>query len=472
MEPQNKVLAIMVLGTLMGALDTTIVLLALPTITGSLSTTLVSSIWVILIYLLVIAVTTTQLGRIGDIYGRGRIFNLGFVVFTAGSALCGLSPTIWFLIGFRAVQAFGGALMQANMGAIVADTFEPNRRGRAFGYTSIGWNAGAMLGIVLGGFIAAFVDWRYIFYINIPIGIVATYYGIRYVRDEKKTGSRLDLLGMALLTASLILICYGAIDITGLGVTFINASMIAAGAILIIIFLIAEKKVPNPMVNLAVFKNRVLTYSVFAAFFQSIGYLGVAFILIMYLQGIRGLDPFSASLLLVPGYVISSLASPRMGRLSDRYGARIIATVGILFMMATILIYLQLTVASSLYIVLFASVISGIGASMFWPANSSAIMASADPQHYGSVSGLSRLMSNIGTLASFVIVLTIASLSIPRQTAFSVFIGTSSLIGNVSTQFLTGIDWAFVISLVLLLIGALLSYSRGHENRAKTRPHI
>ncbi len=472
MEPQNKVLAIMVLGTLMGAIDTTIVLLALPTITGSLSTTLVSSIWVILIYLLVIAVTTTQLGRIGDIYGRGKIFNLGFVVFTAGSALCGLSPTIWFLIGFRAVQAFGGALMQANMGAIVADTFEPNRRGRAFGYTSIGWNAGAMLGIVLGGFIAAFVDWRYIFYINIPIGIVATYYGIRYVRDEKKTGSRLDLLGMALLTASLILICYGAIDITGLGVTFINASMIAAGDILIIIFLIAEKKIPNPMVNLAVFKNRVLTYSVFAAFFQSIGYLGVAFILIMYLQGIRGLDPFSASLLLVPGYVISSLASPRMGRLSDRYGARIIATVGILFMMATILIYLQLTVASSLYIVLFASVISGIGASMFWPANSSAIMASADPQHYGSVSGLSRLMSNIGTLASFVIVLTIASLSIPRQTAFSVFIGTSSLIGNVSAQFLTGIDWAFVISLALLLIGALLSYSRGHENRAKTRPHI
>ncbi len=125
MELQNKILAIMVLGTLMGALDTTIVLLALPTMTSSLSTTLASSIWVILIYLLVIAVSTTQLGRVGDIYGRGKIFNVGFVVFTIGSALCGLSPSIEFLIGFRALQAFGGALMQANMGAIVADTFEP-----------------------------------------------------------------------------------------------------------------------------------------------------------------------------------------------------------------------------------------------------------------------------------------------------------------------------------------------------------
>ncbi len=464
---QNKILAIMVLGTMMGALDTTIVLLALPTMTNSLSTTLASSIWVILIYLLVIAVTTTQLGRIGDMYGRGKIFNLGFVVFTIGSALCGFSPTIGLLVVFRALQAFGGALMQANMGAIVADTFEPHKRGKAFGYTGIGWNAGAMLGIVLGGFITAFVDWRYIFYINIPIGIIATYYGLKYVKDEKRSNSKLDLPGMATLTIALILMCYGAIDMTGVGVTASNILMIVIGAIFVLLFLMVEKRVPNPMVNLVIFKNKVLKYSMFASFFQSVGYLGVAFILIMYLQGIRGLDPFTASLLLVPGYIISSLASPHMGKLSDKYGARIIATIGIILMMITILVYLQLTTTSSLYIVVFASIISGFGAAMFWPANSSAIMASADPEHYGSVSGLSRLMSNIGTLTSFVVVLTIASLSIPRQLAFNVFIGTSSLIGNISSQFLLGIDGAFVLSLILLLIGAILSYSRGHEDRTK-----
>ena len=180
METQQKVvLAVLMLGTLMGSLDSTIVILAFPTIADSFHSDLISTLWVILIYLLVVAVTTTQLGRIGDIYGRSRMFNTGFGVFTLGSLFCGLSPSIWWLIASRAVQALGGALMQANSGAIVADTFPPNQRGSAFGYISLGWTGGAMLGIVLGGIITTFVGWEYIFFINLPIGIVATVLGLR-----------------------------------------------------------------------------------------------------------------------------------------------------------------------------------------------------------------------------------------------------------------------------------------------------
>ena len=182
----NLVLGIVMLGTLMGSLDSTIVLLAFPTINNSLHSNLATSLWIILAYLIVIAVATTQMGRIGDIYGRSRIFNLGFVIFTVGSALCGFSPHIYLLIGFRAVQAVGGAILQATSGAIIADYFPRERRGRAYGYNSLGFTAGALLGIVLGGIITSFISWQYIFFINIPIGIVAVYVGIRYLKDVKR----------------------------------------------------------------------------------------------------------------------------------------------------------------------------------------------------------------------------------------------------------------------------------------------
>jgi MFS family permease len=171
---QKIILSILMLGTLMGALDSTIVILAFPTISSSLHSDMLTAIWIILVYLLVVAVCTTQLGRIGDIYGRSRMFNTGFVIFTLGSLFCGLSPTITLLIASLVIQALGGAFMQANSGAIVADTFPPNVRGKAFGYISLGWTSGAMLGIVLGGIITTFVGWEYIFFINIPIGIIAS----------------------------------------------------------------------------------------------------------------------------------------------------------------------------------------------------------------------------------------------------------------------------------------------------------
>ncbi len=192
---QKIILFILMLGTLMGSLDTTIVILAFPTISQSLHADLLSTIWIILIYLLVVAVCTTQLGRLGDSFGRSRMFNAGFGIFTLGSLFCGFSPDIHLLIGSRAVQAFGGALMQANSGAIVADTFTPNVRGKAFGYISLGWTTGAMLGIVLGGIITTFVGWEYIFFINIPIGIFATVIGYYYVTDSIRIPRKLDTVG-------------------------------------------------------------------------------------------------------------------------------------------------------------------------------------------------------------------------------------------------------------------------------------
>jgi EmrB/QacA subfamily drug resistance transporter len=462
---QKSILAVVMLGTLMSAIDVTIVLLAIPDITKTLSTNLATSIWVILVYLLVVAILTTQLGKIGDIFGRGRMFNFGFLVFTIASALCALSFNIYMLIFFRILQGIGGALLQANSGAIIADAFEREQRGKAFGYTTLGWNMGSMLGIVLGGVLTTFAGWPYIFYINVPIGIISLYLGFKYIKTTKTTKQTLDLKGMVALSISLLLITLGATSIASYGVSTFDVAMLAVGIIILPIFILLERDSKSPTIDINTFKNKILANSILASFFQSLGYLAIAFVIIMYLQGVRGLSPLDAALLLIPGYVLSGFAAPRMGRLSDKFGARVIATIGLLLMLSTILIYLTLSATTSYYLIVFATIVSGIGSAMFYPANTSAVMANAQGDSYGSTSGLLRTMGNIGTLGSFVLTLTVASLAVSRTVAFQVFLGTSDLTGNISVAFLTGIHAVFIISGIILIIAIILSATRGKEQR-------
>lgn len=459
----NIVLTIVVLGTLMGAVDVTIVLLAFPSITRALNADFLTSIWIILAYLLIIAVTTTQLGRLGDIYGRSRMFNTGFAVFTVGSALCGLSINVESLIAFRVLQAIGGSIMQSNAGAIIADVFPPNRRGRAFGYNALGFTAGAMLGIVLGGIITTYVSWQYIFFINIPIGVVAVAAGLKYLKDSQRTKAKIDVPGMVLLAAALTSFSLGATYFSVEGFSVTNAALTATGVILLIAFIVYDRRIKMPTIPLETLQEPILRNSLAATFFVSLGYFSVVFLVIMYLQGVRGLSPLNASLLLVPGYVAGSFLGPIMGRLSDKYGSRRISTIGVIFLGGAVLIYLTLRENSSLYVVLGASAVSGVGTSMFYPANFAAIMSNVKPGSFGSISGLQRTLQNIGTLGSFVLALSIAAASIPKSVAFQIFLGT--LTGGVNPEFINGIDTAFYVSLGILAIAGVLSFFRGKDAR-------
>ncbi len=460
-DRKNLILASVLIGTLMSAVDTTIVILAIVNINDSLNSTLVGTIWVILIYLLVLAVFTTQLGKLGDIFGRARMFNSGFLIFIAGSAVCGASFNITMLIISRAFQGLGAALLQANSSAIVADYFPPSERGRAFGITSSGWNIGGTLGIVLGGIITTFIGWQYIFYINVPIGIAGFLIAVTYVKDNKVMDAKIDYPGMLLLLAILSLITYSATHIAGNGITQFNMILASTGILLIIPFVIIEARSDHAVINMKAFRNRVLSYSLLAAFLQALGYLSIIFILIMYLQGIKGFDPLTSSLILVPGYVVASFLAPRMGRFSDRIGAGKVATAGISLMAVGVLIYFTLGVGSSFYVVIAGSLVSGIGGSMFWPSNNSSVMSAAPRELYGSISGLLRTISSIGTLMSYVLTISIASLTIPRYVAFSVFLGTgTSLAGSVALKFMDGIHSALLMSIVLLIAAGVLSFAR------------
>ena len=467
METQQKVvLAVLMLGTLMGSLDSTIVILAFPTIADSFHSDLISTLWVILIYLLVVAVTTTQLGRIGDIYGRSRMFNTGFGVFTLGSLFCGLSPSIWWLIASRAVQALGGALMQANSGAIVADTFPPNQRGAAFGYISLGWTGGAMLGIVLGGVITTFVGWEYIFFINLPIGIVATVLGVRYVRDEARVKEQLDILGMILLGTALSLISYGAIDFAARDLALSNIGSLLAGVVALVLFFAYELRISRPIMDFSALGSRILRV------------LHPGHVLPLPRVPGRGLPdhdvppggPGTVTPLRGPpphpGLRRRVVSLPRDGQaLRPATAPGYIATAGAGAIILATLVYLSLRIDTPLWFVLVASAISGTGTSMFFPANNSAVMAHAPHGTYGGISGLLRTMQNIGILGSFVTTITVAAASIPREVAFEVFIGTTNLKGGVSQAFIQGIDAALWISLVLIAIAGVLSWLRGEETR-------
>lgn len=465
MQRENKVLLILIMGMLMGSIDTTIVVLALPSITDSLHTNLSLSIWIVVVYLLVLSVATTQFGRLGDLFGRSKLFNLGMAVFTIGSALCGLAPNIIFLIISRAIQAIGGSMLEANTGAIIADTFRPDRRGRAYGYTGMSWTAGAVIGIVLGGVLTTFLDWRFIFYINLPIGIIGLLFGMRYLKDPATVREEMDLAGMVLLAAALSLISFGLIDFVGFGMRTMNLILITAGVVLIPVFLWWESRAKSPIIHLDTFRHKVLRSSILASFFQSTGYLSLAFLMTIYLQGVRGLSPFETALITVPGYLVG-ITGPYMGGLADRFGARVIATAGIVLMCVTVVICLTLGTATPLYIVVLASLIDGIGNSMFFPANNSAVMACSTAGRHGSTSGLLRTMANIGTLGSYILSITVASAFVSRETAFSVFLGTSNLEGGLSPVFLDGLHAAFALSLVILVIAGMFSLTRGKEDRS------
>ena len=463
---RNITILIIMLGVMMTGIDTSAVVLALPVMVQDLHSDIISMIWVIMAYILVITILGTQVGRLGDMFGRVRLYNSGFALFTFGSLLCGLSASGPQLIAFRVVQGVGGALISSNSGAIIADTFPPRERGRAYGITGAGYSIGAILGILIGGAFVTFLSWRYIFFINLPIGVVATGVGLYMLKEHSpRIRARLDIAGMVILGASLFLLLFGMTNITGSGFASEYVTEVAVGLVLLPVFIAFERGYSSPLLDLSLLKQRVLTASIFAAFLQSLASFAVLFLLIMYLQGPRGMSPWNAALLLIPGYVLGGAIAPFSGRLSDKMGARVVASVGLGLQICGFLVYSTLGLTTPTYLVIVGAILNGAGNSSFFPANNSAVMASAPPKAYGVVSGLLRTFSNIGMACSFAVALLIASLSIPRSLAFEIFLGVGKIQGTLSSAFVDGMHVALAGSILVLLVALTLSILRGKEAR-------
>ncbi|MGH8979960.1 MAG: MFS transporter, partial [Acidimicrobiales bacterium] len=401
------------------------------------------------------------LGRLGDMFGRVRMYEAGFVVFILGSALCAIASNEATMIVFRVVQGVGGALITANSGAVIADTFPPERRGRAFGFNAVGWSFGAILGILLGGVIVTYIDWRWIFWINVPAGIAAFVLALRVLHDKgERRRQRLDPAGMATLGLGLFGVLWA---MTKLATTAFSGQVLGfliGGVVCLVAFVFVERAQKAPMVDLSMFSIPTVSPTLLASLFQSLGNFAVLFLVIMYLQGVRGYSPLDASLILVPGYLVTGLVGPLGGRITDRFGPVLPTTVGLAVEAVALLVFAQLGLTTALWVVAFAAVLNGIGGGAFFPANTTAIMRAVPPEQFGVGSGTLRTFGNVGMVFSFSVAVLVAGRAIPHQLAFAIFVGTTHLSRHLAGAFTEGLHAAFYTSIGFMVLAAVLSATK------------
>jgi EmrB/QacA subfamily drug resistance transporter len=460
---ENLALLVVVVGVLMTAIDATIVFLALPEIDRSLHIGLAGEVWTVNGYLLVITVASTQMGRLGDMFGRARMYETGFVIFVAGSFACALAWAPAALVAFRVLQGVGGAIITANSGAVIADTFDVSTRGRAYGINSVGWGTGAVLGVVLGGIIVTYISWRWIFWISVPIGIAAAILARRVLVDRPGSQHRMDWWGIVTLALGLFGLLWAMI---GLGTEPASVTQLLSalgGVASLLVFWRVEGRVAEPMLDRNLFRIPTMTASLLAALLQSLANFAVLYLLLMYLQGLRHLSPINASLILVPGYIVGAVTGPFAGRVADRFGAVIPATTGLAIQVVALLIYAQLGPATPLLVVALIYMLGAFGGGWFFPSNSSAVMKRAADNALGTTAGLLRTFSNVGMVFSFSVAVLVCSVAISRPKAFEIFAGVGVLSGPQSVTFLHAMRAAFYASTSLMILAAVLSASRARR---------
>lgn len=460
----------------MAAVDSTVVLLALFPMAADLKSNFVTMTWVVIAYLVVNTALVLSLGRLADMYGRKLLYNVGFAIFTVGSALCGLAPNGLSLVAFRVIQGTGAALLTANSFAILSEAFPKGETGRAFGLQSIVWGLGNIVGIILGGVIITYTTWRWIFLINIPIGIFGTAWAYRTLKAAKPAGRRgsFDVPAAASFTAGLLLLLVGVT--WGLLYSWRDPATISALALspaFIITFVVWERRYSrDPILDLGFFRNRVFAFSIVAALLQLLAVFSVNFLIIFYLEGISGLSALTASYLIIPFAVATAALGPLGGWMSDRFGFRNVSAVGTLVLLGALVLFSRLTVSSTLLEIGAIEAVSGIGVGFFWPANTSAIMSSTPPAKYGVGSGAMNTFRNTGMVLSFALSLTAATSVIPAGVVYKLFIGDLSgkLSPSLAASYLSGQSFAFEISAALLAVAFAFVMTAGKGTARAASP--
>jgi MFS family permease len=406
----------------MATIDASIVIISLPAIFRGIQLDPLDPhnvsylLWMIIGYLLVTAVLVVTLGRLGDMFGRVRIYNLGFVVFTLASIALSFDPFIGgagalWLIGWRMVQAFGGSMLMANAAAILTDAFPARQRGMALGINQIAGISGMFIGLLLGGLLAAW-DWRAVFWVNVPIGIAGTIWSYRSLREIATTRrAKVDWVGNVTFALGagtlLVAITYGIQPYGGHATGWTNPWVLAGlvtGVVLLIAFGILETKIPEPMFRMSLFKIRAFAAGNAASLLGSIARGGLQFMLVIWLAGIWlplhgysfATTPLWAGIYMLPLTTGFLLAGPVSGWLSDRYGPRLFATTGLLVAACAFVGLMLLPVQFPYWAFALIIFCNGIGSGLFASPNTSAIMSSVPARHRGVASGMRSTFQNSG----------------------------------------------------------------------------
>lgn len=414
------------LGTLLATINASIVLISLPAIFRGIGLNPLAPgnvsylLWMLMGYLVVTAVLVVPFGRLGDMFGRVRIYNYGFVVFTVAAVALSFDPfhlgggAVW-LIGWRVVQGIGGAMLMASSSAILTDAFPANQRGMALGVNMVSAVAGSFLGLLIGGFLSEW-HWQAIFWVGVPIGIAGTIWSVRSLRElGVKTPGRLDWAGTATfglgLTILLIGITYGIQPYGDAPTGWTSPWVLGAiglGLALLVAFCFVELRVDSPMVDLRLFRSASFGMGNLAGLMSSVGRGGLQFMLIIWLQGIwlplHGYDfestPLWAGIYLLPITVGFLVAGPIAGSLSDRFGARPFTVGGMLLMAATFIALLLIPVNFDYWVFAILVFLNGLGGGIFTAPNTASIMSSVPAAQRGAASGVRATFFNAGSSLS------------------------------------------------------------------------
>lgn len=380
--------------------------LAIPALGNEFDLSALFLSWISTIYLLVNAILYIPFGRIGDIYGRRRIFQYGLIIFTASSFISAFSTSGEMFLFFRVFQAIGNAMIFANLNAMISSAFPVNERGKAFGLTSMSVFVGLILGPILGGVITEIVGWRTLFYLDTIIGIVAAYAITRFKHDWiDAEGEKLDIVGSFLLGISLITILYGFSDFTSKYSLF----LIIGGIIGLSLFYLVEKRVEFPLINLSLFKSKRFTFGNITAFINYAAFVSVGFILTLYLQYLKGYSPITAGLIVSVQSVMMILVSPFAGRLSDKIDPGSVSTIGMVLTTIGVGLLTLINFENALYLGGVSLIIFGAGIGLFYSSNTKMVMGAVDKKYFGVASATLSDMRSMGQIFGMGIVMILIS---------------------------------------------------------------
>jgi len=398
------VLAVLVTGFFMIMLDTTIVNVAIPAMSAGLNTTLDQILWVLNAYILTYAVLLITAGRLGDLYGQRLLFAIGLAIFTIASALCGLAQDANQLIAARVLQGVGGAVLTPQTLAILTSLFPPERRGTAFGIWAGVAGLATLAGPTVGGAIVTYIDWRWIFYVNVPIGIaalIATFVIIPDLRPGRTHGW--DIVGVFLATAGLFGVVFGLIEgerfnwgeIASYVITI--PEVIGLGAVLLVLFVIWERYQAEPLVPLALFEERNFAVANWIAASIAFGMMSLFLPIVIYLQSVRGFSALTAGLTLAPMSLTSMLVAPFAGRTADRIGGKYILMVGIFVFAVGFGSLTFVAGPDSTWInFLVPAIVAGAGMGMTFAPMTTVAMRNISPRMAGAASGVLNTTRQVG----------------------------------------------------------------------------
>jgi len=460
MEGRWGVLTVTTIGTFMASLDASLLVVGLPVVLSELGAGIVAGSWLISIYRLALATLLIPVGRLGDMYGRAKLYSLGYFIFAVSSLLCALSSNIHQLLVFRLIQGVGGAFIFVNSMAIVTDAFADRGLGLGIGVNQVAINAGTVVGYTLSGVIIQLYGWRPLFLVNVPIGIFGGLWArfrLRGTAQRSELG-RFDWPGAIALSSSLSLLMLGLTS--GSTASPAALAMTASSALLLAAFVIHERRVDQPMLDLSLFRIRRFAAGNLSNLLNGISFASLAFLISLYLEAAAGLTPLQAGLSLIPIDLTLILVGPVSGWLSDRVGARILSTVGLAISGVALLILSRSVSSNPDYgALLMGLALAGLGVGLFRSPNASSVMGSVPAERRGVAAGVRSTIINTSIALSIPFSIAVMSATTPL-TELSAFMNGGAGASADYADLLRGVRSALTASATLKFAAAVISYLR------------